>query len=234
LFRQMSAQGAENQSKISKLNFWIWASGIACVIGIFIPVLLILSIPIFIYSLWQKRNMKERPVSPRFHTQLLPFMIYLKDEIHPLMPVQLEIDTQSHKETKPILSQAGEIRYQQTWLKGRTRLLDGSEIMFIFRDKIRELTITKTGRISGKTKTKYKTKYKTTFKVKFIADLSRYKKGEGKKTFKLKGFQKTGTNNVMFQADSFAQTFIPVYQELRSGSSAPNDDNPKNKRPIMN
>lgn len=124
--------------------------------------------------LW--KILSSMDLSAPFRELVVPWVMILKEDMHPDAPLTLEIDLsggcQRSKRYRSTGGGAGSFMfggirttwYVDPWLRGRARLLNKARMSFAVTDRIRERRISKRSS-SGKIKTKYKYKTKQEMQV---------------------------------------------------------------------
>lgn len=176
-------------------------------------IVLAISLILLIFVIFQRRKIHTFSTTKNIRTFVIPFIYYLRNEIWEDTLIHLQIDLNPAFKAGTYNSKND--TYQLEWLKGKTRLIDGSEIQFKITD------LRKTWRVSKRSlsgKYKVKTKYKIVSKYNIILtwDKRRYPKeiGEVPPKFKLKGKQKTKAVSAVFDPVAFSATFKNAYYHL--------------------
>ncbi len=175
--------------------------------------ILIISSILLVLVVVQKRKIHTFDASKNIQTFILPFIYYLKNDVWEETLLHLEIDL-NPSVTVGKLDPKTKLHHFE-WIKGRTRLMDGSEIQFKIKDIRRKWNETKRG-LSGKIKTKTKYKIITKYCIKLSWDKRRYPKeiGDVPPKFKLKGKQKTKGPYNVFDPVAYSAVFKNAYQIL--------------------
>jgi hypothetical protein len=176
------------------LNFYIFA----------------ISVILLIFVIFQRKKIHTFSQQKVIYTFVLPFIYYLRNEVWEETLLHLQIDLNPQ-----IPTSSNDKIFTIEWLKGKTRLMDGSEIQFRFTDLRKKWYVAKRS-ISGKYKTKVKYKIVTKYKIFLTWDKRRYPKeiGEVPPKFKLKGKQKTKHMYTVFDPVAYSSCFTNAYQVL--------------------
>lgn len=195
-------------------TFLIWLLITTAFFSVFFNLFIFgISIILLIFLIVQRRKIHTFSTSKIIYTFVLPFIYYLRNDVWEETILHMQIDLNPNftagtynKETQT---------YSFEWLKGKTRLMDGSEIQFKFTDIRKKWPVTKR-RISGKYKTKIKYKIITRYKIFLTWDKKRYPKeiGEIPPKLKLKGKQKTKNFYTVFDPVMYQKAYISAYQLL--------------------
>lgn len=149
---------------------------------------------------------------------ILPMILYLKNDVWEETMVDMEVT--------PLKNYLKKLNKDETFykakkefvpfLKVKTRLMDGSLVIYRVMVAGFQKTFTSYGKISGKTK--YKTKYRIHIRYKMAMewDRRRYRMEdiEVPQTFQLKGKSKSKQITPVFNPADFSKTFAPAYSIL--------------------
>ncbi len=176
-------------------------------------VILIFSVILLILVIFQRRKIHTFTSNKNIQTFVLPFIYYLKNDVWEENLLHLEIDLNPSFAAGKYNPQ--DKSYTFEWLKGKTRLMDGSEIQFKVTDIRKKWSVTKRS-LSGKYKTKIKYKIVTSYKIFLSWDKKRYPReiGEVPPKFKLKSKQKSKVMNTVFDPVAYSAAFKDAYNVL--------------------
>ncbi len=176
-------------------------------------IILIPSALLLIFVIIQRKKIHTFSNSKNIQTFVIPFIYYLKNDVWEESILHLEIDLNPGFTIGKYNAQNNTYTFQ--WLKGKTRLMDGSEIQFIITDLRKRFTVTNRS-LSGKYKTKTKYKIVTKYKIFLSWDKRRYPKeiGEAPPKFKLKSKQKGKEMNTVFDPVAYSAAFKDAYKVL--------------------